>query len=110
MKPAWMRGDQIVPAMVLNTLLMLLPRTVMAAMQITAMSASSSPYSASEAPSSSRTNLVEAARSLVIDVSPRERVGRSGLRHRLVTITTDRAVRPAHENTPPLVLGSKATS
>ena len=39
---------------------MLVPSKVMAAMQTTATRDSSRPYSTSEAPSSSRTNLVEA--------------------------------------------------
>ena len=50
---------------------MMVPSVVMAATQTTATSDSSRPYSTSEAPSSSRANLVEAAvRGLVMEISP----------------------------------------
>jgi len=50
---------------------MMVPSVVMAAMQTTATRDSSRPYSTSEAPSSSRANLVEAAvRGLVMEISP----------------------------------------
>jgi len=49
----------------------MVPSVVMAATQTTATSDSSRPYSTSEAPSSSRANLVEAAvRGLVMEISP----------------------------------------
>jgi len=54
---------QILPAKVLSRPEMLAPSKVTAAMQTTATRDSSRPYSTSEAPSSSRTNLVWAARS-----------------------------------------------
>src|SRR5271166_3004956 len=61
---------QIWVAKLLSMVEMLLPSKVTAAMQTTATRDSSRPYSTKEAPSSSRTNLVEAARSLVMEISP----------------------------------------
>ena len=50
---------------------MMVPSVVMAATQTTETRDSSRPYSTSEAPSSSRANLVEAAvRGLVMEISP----------------------------------------
>ena len=56
---------------------MLPPSKVTAAMQTTATRDSSRPYSTKEAPSSSRTNLVWAARSLVMEISPGQGLERS---------------------------------
>src|SRR5271157_4428856 len=61
---------QILLARLLSRPEMLLPSKVTAAMQTTATRDSSRPYSTKEAPSSSRMNLVEAARSLVMEISP----------------------------------------
>src|SRR4051812_29038317 len=61
--------DQTPLAVTLNMDETLVPRMAMAAMQMTAMSASKRQYSASEAPSSSRISLVEAVRNLVMDLS-----------------------------------------
>src|SRR5271166_493497 len=61
---------QMRPATVLSMVEMLVPSKVTAAMQTTATRDSSRPYSTSEAPSSSRMNLVEAPRSSVIEISP----------------------------------------
>src|SRR5208337_5488145 len=68
---------QILPATVLSMVEMLLPSKVTAAMQTTATRDSSRPYSTKEAPSSSRTNLVWAARSLVMELSPGQGLERS---------------------------------
>src|SRR5208282_3432173 len=67
------RTAQIRPA----TVEMLVPIKLMAAMQITATRDSSRPYSTKEAPSSSRTNLVWAAGSLLMELSPGQGLGRS---------------------------------
>jgi hypothetical protein len=61
---------QIWPATLVNMSEMLVASALMATMQTTATRDSSRPYSTKEAPSSSRTNLVEAARSFIIEISP----------------------------------------
>src|SRR4051812_27332537 len=59
-------AEQTPAAVELNMELILVPRTAMAPMQMTAMRASSRPYSARVAPSSALTNFLAAAMSLVM--------------------------------------------
>src|SRR5271157_5524051 len=68
---------QILPARVLSRPEMLVPSKVTAAMQTTASRDSSRPYSTKDAPSSSRTNLVWAAKNLVMERSPGQGLERS---------------------------------